>query len=93
MIEATGAQALGRGLKAGDEVYAAAAPQAALTAWQLLFDVAGLKAGQKVLIHAGAGGILVSIVEPPPADLAAQHDAHTLSEGMHTRGKIVMKVA
>jgi len=28
-----------------------------LTAWQALFDVAGLSAGQKVLIHAAAGGV------------------------------------
>ncbi len=36
---------------------AAAVPLAALTAWQALFDKAGLKAGQKVLIHAGSGGV------------------------------------
>jgi len=36
---------------------AAAIPLAALTAWQSLFDAAGLGAGQTVLIHAGAGGV------------------------------------
>jgi NADPH:quinone reductase-like Zn-dependent oxidoreductase len=36
---------------------AAAVPLAALTAWQSLFDLAGLKAGQKVLIHGAAGGV------------------------------------
>jgi len=36
---------------------AAALPLVALTTWQALFDRAQLKAGQKVLIHAGAGGI------------------------------------
>jgi len=36
---------------------AAAVPQAALTAWQALFDRAELRAGQRVLIHAGAGGV------------------------------------
>ncbi len=36
---------------------AAAVPLAALTAWQSLFDLAGLQAGQKVLIHAAAGGV------------------------------------
>jgi NADPH:quinone reductase-like Zn-dependent oxidoreductase len=192
-----------------DHIHAAAVPQAALAAWQALFNAGGLSAGQRVLIHAAAGGvghfavqfakqrgayvigtasgrnldfvrelgadevidytttpfedvvhdvdvvldtiggdtqqrswktlkpggILVSIVEPPSAELAAQHgvrqafwgasqnaddlnaiaelidsgkvkptvstvlpldevkDAHTMSEGMHTRGKIVMKVA
>lgn len=36
---------------------AAAVPLAALTAWQCLFDMAGLQSGQKVLIHAAAGGV------------------------------------
>lgn len=36
---------------------AAAIPLAALTAWQTIIDFAGVKAGQWVLIHAGAGGV------------------------------------
>lgn len=36
---------------------AAAVPLAALTAWQGLFDHGELKQGQRVLIHAGAGGV------------------------------------
>jgi NADPH:quinone reductase-like Zn-dependent oxidoreductase len=40
-----------------DHVHAAALPLAGLTAWQALFDVGELKAGQKVLIHAAAGGV------------------------------------
>lgn len=36
---------------------AAAVPLAGLTAWQGLFDHGGLKAGQRVLIHGGAGGV------------------------------------
>ena len=43
--------------KAIDHIHAAAIPLAALTAWQSLFDSAGLSAGQKVLIHAAAGGV------------------------------------
>lgn len=39
-----------------DHVHAAALPTAALTAWQGLAD-AGLSAGQRVLIHAAAGGV------------------------------------
>lgn len=35
----------------------AAIPLVALTAWQALFDFAGLKQGQSVLIHAGSGGV------------------------------------
>ena len=40
-----------------DHAHAAALPVAALTAWQALFDVGRLEAGQNVLIHAGAGGV------------------------------------
>ncbi|AZI59127.1 NADP-dependent oxidoreductase [Nakamurella antarctica] len=36
---------------------AAGVPLAGLTAWQALFDKGGLKAGQRVLIHAGSGGV------------------------------------
>eukprot|EP00887_Chlorella_sp_A99_P006850 scaffold2.g6850.t1 len=39
-----------------DFLEAAAAPVAALAAWQCL-DAAGLEPGQRVLIHAGAGGV------------------------------------
>jgi len=40
-----------------DHIQAAAIPVPAMTAWQALFDEAKLKAGQKVLIHAAAGGV------------------------------------
>ena len=40
-----------------DHVQAAALPLAALTAWQALADTARLSAGQRVLIHAAAGGV------------------------------------
>jgi NADPH2:quinone reductase len=40
-----------------DLVTAGAVPLAALTAWQALFEVARLESGQKILIHAGAGGV------------------------------------
>ncbi len=36
---------------------AASVPLAGLTAWQALFDKGGLQAGQRVLIHAGSGGV------------------------------------
>ena len=36
---------------------AAAVPTSALTAWQALFDHAGLLRGQRVLIHGAAGGV------------------------------------
>ncbi len=40
-----------------DHVEAAAMPLVALTAWQALFDAAGLAAGQTLLVHAAAGGV------------------------------------
>ncbi|MEU9232575.1 NADP-dependent oxidoreductase [Streptomyces subrutilus] len=40
-----------------DHVRAAALPLAALTAWQALVDTAGVSAGQRVLVHAAAGGV------------------------------------
>lgn len=40
-----------------DHVHAAAVPLAAMTAWQSLFDAASLAEGQRVLIHAAAGGV------------------------------------
>jgi NADPH2:quinone reductase len=36
---------------------AAAVPCAAITAWESLFDHANLQEGQRVLVHAGAGGV------------------------------------
>lgn len=38
-------------------VEAAALPLAGLTAWQSLVDTAGLQPGQRVLVHAAAGGV------------------------------------
>jgi NADPH:quinone reductase-like Zn-dependent oxidoreductase len=40
-----------------DYIHAAAVPLAGLTAWQSIFDLARLQAGQKILIHAAAGGV------------------------------------
>jgi NADPH:quinone reductase-like Zn-dependent oxidoreductase len=40
-----------------DHVHAAALPLAGLTAWQSLVEVARVQAGQRVLIHAGGGGV------------------------------------
>ncbi|MFI5682010.1 NADP-dependent oxidoreductase [Streptomyces cellulosae] len=40
-----------------DHVQAAALPLAGLTAWQALVDTADLRPGQRVLIHAAAGGV------------------------------------
>jgi alcohol dehydrogenase len=40
-----------------DHVQAASLPLVGLTSWQAMLDVARLERGQKVLIHAGSGGI------------------------------------
>ncbi|CAM5660367.1 NADPH:quinone reductase OS=Streptomyces griseorubiginosus OX=67304 GN=AQJ54_39590 PE=3 SV=1 [Streptomyces griseorubiginosus] len=54
-----------------DHVQAAALPLAALTAWQALVDTAGLRTGQRVLIHAAAGGVGHLAVQ-----IAKQRGAH-----------------
>lgn len=36
---------------------AATIPMGALTSWQAIFDTANLKSGQKILVHAAAGGV------------------------------------
>jgi NADPH:quinone reductase-like Zn-dependent oxidoreductase len=43
--------------KSLDHVHSAAIPLAALTAWQAIFDAGHLRAGQRILIHAAAGGV------------------------------------
>ena len=40
-----------------DHVHAAALPLAALTAWQALVDLGGVREGQTVLIHGAGGGV------------------------------------
>jgi NADPH:quinone reductase-like Zn-dependent oxidoreductase len=40
-----------------DAVHAAALPHVSLTAWQALFEMAGLAQGETVLIHGAAGGV------------------------------------
>jgi len=40
-----------------DFVHAAAAPLVLITAWEALYDRAGLTEGKTVLVHAGAGGV------------------------------------
>nr|WP_225938806.1 NADP-dependent oxidoreductase [Kovacikia minuta] len=43
--------------KTVDHIHAAAVPLAGITAWHCLFEAGGLTAGQRVLIHAAAGGV------------------------------------
>jgi NADPH:quinone reductase-like Zn-dependent oxidoreductase len=42
---------------------AAAVPLVALAAWQSLVEVAGLRQGQKILVHAGAGGLGSTVIQ------------------------------
>ncbi|MEU1307975.1 NADP-dependent oxidoreductase [Streptomyces cinnamoneus] len=51
------ARALVRKPEGIDHVQAGAIPLAALTAWQALVDTANVQPGQRVLIHAAAGGV------------------------------------
>jgi NADPH:quinone reductase-like Zn-dependent oxidoreductase len=53
------AEDLARKPRAIDHLHAAAVPLAGLTAWQALFDPghAGLRSGQTILVHGGAGGV------------------------------------
>jgi NADPH:quinone reductase-like Zn-dependent oxidoreductase len=60
-----------------DYVQAAAVPLSALTAWQGLFEHASLVAGQSILIHGGAGGVGVFVVQL--ARLAGAHIIATAS--------------
>ncbi|MGA5200189.1 NADP-dependent oxidoreductase [Streptomyces variegatus] len=50
-------RALARKPAGTDHVQAGALPLVSLTAWQALVEHAGLRAGQRVLIHAAAGGV------------------------------------
>jgi NADPH:quinone reductase-like Zn-dependent oxidoreductase len=59
--------------------HAAGLPIAAGTAWQVLFDTARLRAGQTVVIHAGAGGVGSFAVQL--AKLAGLHVIATASAG------------
>ncbi|GAA1803389.1 NADP-dependent oxidoreductase [Brevibacterium celere] len=56
-----------------DHVEAAALPLVSLTAWQMLIDYAQLTPGQRVLIHAAAGGVGHVAVQ-----IAKAHGAHVI---------------
>ncbi len=59
-----------------DNAHAAAVPLAATTAWQALFDHGGLQAGERVLIHGGAGGVGHFAVQ-----FAKTRGAHVIATG------------
>ena len=55
-------------------IEAASVPIGALTAWQGLFDRARLQAGERVLVHGGAGAVGLFAIQ-----LARVHGAHVVS--------------
>jgi NADPH:quinone reductase-like Zn-dependent oxidoreductase len=58
---------------------AAAVPLVALAAWQALVDVAEVRPGQKVLVHAGAGGLGSTVIQ------VAKHLGAHVATTAHTR--------
>ncbi|MGG7569790.1 NADP-dependent oxidoreductase [Streptomyces sirii] len=67
-----------------DHVQAAAVPLAALTAWQGLVDAAGVKAGDRVLIHRAAGGVGHFAVQ-----IAKARGAHVIALASEARHEFV----
>lgn len=65
-------------------VEAGALPVAGLTAWQALVDTAGVLAGQRVLIHAAAGGVGHLAVQ-----IAKARGAHVIGTASEQRHDIV----
>ncbi|MGM1016665.1 MAG: NADP-dependent oxidoreductase [Actinomycetota bacterium] len=64
-----------------DHVHAAALPLVSLTAWQALVEYADLQAGQRVLVHAAAGG--VGHIAVQIAKARGAYVIGTASEGKH----------
>ncbi|MGA8115522.1 MAG: NADP-dependent oxidoreductase [Actinocatenispora sp.] len=67
-----------------DHEHAAALPLAGLTAWQSLVDVAGIRAGQRVLIHGGGGGVGHLAVQ-----IARSFDAHVIATASASKHEFV----
>jgi NADPH:quinone reductase-like Zn-dependent oxidoreductase len=70
--------------KSLDHIHASAVPLSGLTAWQALFDYAGLSKGQRVLIHGGAGGVGTYAVQ-----LAHWRGAYVLSTASQSRSSFL----
>lgn len=71
-----------------DHTVAAAVPISGLSAWQGLFDHAGLVAGQTVLIHGAAGAVGSLAVQ-----LAHEAGAHVIGSGRTAHRDTVMDLA
>lgn len=76
---------LARKPAAVDHVHAAALPLAGLTAWQALVDTAAVAAGDRVLIHAGGGGVGHLAVQ-----IAKARGAHVLATASAAKRDFVL---
>lgn len=66
---------------------AAAVPLVALAAWQILVEKADIQPGQKVLIHAGAGGLGSTLIQ-----LARHLGAHVATTASRARADLVREL-
>jgi len=66
---------------------AAAVPLVALAAWQILVEKADIRPGQKVLIHAGAGGLGSTLIQ-----LAKHLGAHVATTASSARADLVREL-
>ncbi|MFD5258351.1 NADP-dependent oxidoreductase [Streptomyces bobili] len=64
---------------------AAAVPLVALAAWQVLVDRADVQPGQKVLVHAGAGGLGSTVIQ------LAKHLGATVATTANTRSEKLVR--
>jgi NADPH:quinone reductase-like Zn-dependent oxidoreductase len=90
-----------------EHIEAAAIPVASMTAWQALFDQAKIRIGQKVLIHAAAGGVgsfavqfakwkgayVIGTASGQNADLVRSFGAHEFIDYLTTRFEDVVRDA
>lgn len=68
---------------------AAAVPLALITAWESLFERAGVQAGHKVLVHGGAGGVghfAIQLAKQTGADVCATVSSETKAAFVNTLG-------
>ncbi|MHC8371434.1 NADP-dependent oxidoreductase [Pseudomonas sp. MDT1-85] len=69
-----------------DMAEAASIPLAALTAWQALVETAQVKKGQKVLIHAGSGGVgtlAIQLAKHLGADVVIDYKQQDFANELH----------
>lgn len=73
--------------KTVDHIHAAAIASASLTAWKALFDVGGLRSGQRVLIHGATGGVGGFAVQ-----LAHAHGIHVIGTALKRNQSLLKKL-